>query len=143
MVLVADCIPILFFDETINVIAVAHAGRVGTSENISSKTIDKMTNDYSCDISNIKVILGPSIQKCCYEVSQEMIQEVLDNFGAEFVNNKNINLQAINKKQLLKMGIKEQNIEISSVCTKCSNQPYFSYRNNKSCGRFAGLIMID
>ncbi|BFU77653.1 hypothetical protein ALC152_08680 [Arcobacter sp. 15-2] len=143
MVLVADCIPILFFDETINVIAVAHAGRVGTFNNIASNTIRKMVDNYNCDVTNIQVVLGPSIQKCCYEVSEEMAQEVLNKFGAKFLDNRNIDLQAINKHQLLKIGVLSSNIEISSICTKCSNHPYFSYRKNKSCGRFAGLIMID
>ncbi|MGB5866898.1 MAG: peptidoglycan editing factor PgeF [Arcobacteraceae bacterium] len=143
LVMVADCIPILFYDEVLEVIGVAHAGRVGTFENISANTIKKMCVDYKCAIENIKVVLGPSIQKCCYEVSQEMVDFVKINFGIEFVNNKNIDLQGINKKQLLDLGIEEKNIEISTVCTKCSNQPYFSYRNDNSCGRFAGLIMIE
>lgn len=143
LVMVADCIPILFYDDLLEVIGVAHAGRAGTFENISANTIKKMCVDYKCAIENIKVILGPSIQKCCYEVSQEMADFVQNKFGIEFVNKRNIDLQSINKKQLLDLGIEEKNIEISTVCTKCSNQPYFSYRNDNSCGRFAGLIMIE
>ena len=142
MVMVADCIPILFYDDIQKVIAAAHAGRVGTFENITASTLNKMVNDYKCNVTHIKVILGPSIQMCCYEVSEQMAQEVSDNFGKEFVNKRYINLQGINKKQLLDCGIQEKNIEISSICTKCSNQPYFSYRKDKSCGRFAGLIMM-
>ena len=143
LVMVADCIPILFYDKAAQVIGVAHAGRVGTFENISAKTIKKMIEEYNCLASNIEVILGPSIQKCCYEVSSEMAQEVTSNFGKEFVYKRNIDLQGINKKQLFQIGILEENIKISDICTKCSNQPYFSYRKDKSCGRFAGLIMLQ
>ena len=142
MVMVADCIPILFYDKVKRVIAVAHAGREGTFTNISSNTIDKMTDDYDCDPKDIQVLLGPSIQKCCYEVSQELALSSLKQFGDEFVKGRYIDLQAINKKQLLEKGIKIQNIEISNICTKCSNENYFSYRKDKSCGRFAGLIMM-
>ena len=142
LVMVADCIPILFHDRVAHVIGVAHAGRVGTFENISTNTIEKMVLDYNCLASNIEVILGPSIQKCCYEVSNEMAQKVVSKFGKQFVNNRNIDLQAINKHQLLQVGILEKNIEIIKTCTKCSNQPYFSYRKDNSCGRFAGLIML-
>lgn len=143
LVMVADCIPILFYDEDKQVIAVAHAGREGTFENISKNTILQMEKEYQCEMKDIHVILGPSIQKCCYEVSQELATFTENRFGKKFVKNRNIDLQGINKKQLLDIGIVEQNIEISSICTKCSNKPYFSYRNNNSCGRFAGLIMIN
>ena len=142
MVMVADCIPILFFDLVKKVIGVAHAGRVGTFEKIAVNTINKMQNEYNSHPKDIKVILGPSIQKCCYEVNKQMYQFVKENFGEEFVNNRNIDLQGINKKQLLKAGIKEENINISPICTKCSNKPFFSYRNDKTCGRFAGIIML-
>jgi len=142
MVMVADCIPILFYDCVKKVIAVAHAGRVGTFEKITINTIEKMEIEYKTNPKDIEVILGPSIQKCCYEVNIEIAQFVKENFGEEFVKNRNIDLQGINKKQLLELGIQEENISISSICTKCSNEPYFSYRNNKTCGRFAGLIML-
>ena len=143
MVMVADCIPILFYDEDKQVIAVAHAGRVGTFENIAQNTILKMKKEFQCEAKNIHVILGPSIQKCCYEISQELATFTKNRFGKKFVKNRNIDLQGINKKQLLDIGIVEQNIEISNICTKCSNKPYFSYRNDNLCGRFAGLIMIN
>ncbi len=142
MVMVADCIPILFYDEVKRVIGVAHAGRVGTFENIAKNTVVSMEENFNCNPKDIKVTLGPSIQKCCYEVSQEMATYTQDTFGKEFVENRNIDLQGINKKQLLAMGILEKNITISSICTQCSNAPYFSYRKDNSCGRFAGIIML-
>jgi YfiH family protein len=142
MVMVADCIPILFEDKTTNTIAVAHAGRNGTFLNISSNVINTMVTYFNCDTNNIKVELGASIQKCCYEVSNEMVNIVEKNFSSDFTNGRYIDLQAINKMQLIDCGIKEQNISISNICTKCSNEPYFSYRKDSSCGRFAGIIML-
>ncbi len=142
MVMVADCIPILFYDKVKEVIGVAHAGRVGTFKNISKNTIELMIKDFKCNPNDIIVTLGPSIQKCCYEVSQEMANYTKDAFGKEFVKNRNIDLQGINKKQLLSLGVLEKNIKISSICTHCSGEKYFSYRKNSSCGRFSGIIML-
>jgi hypothetical protein len=142
MVMVADCIPILFYDHITKVIAVVHAGRAGTFGDISSNTIDKMVKDYNCKVQNIEVSLGASILKCCYEVSQELADETKKLFGEKFVSNKNIDLQGINQQQLLNKGIKLENITISNICTKCSNRPYFSYRKDKNCGRFAGIIIM-
>lgn len=140
MVMVADCIPILMFDEVKGVIAAIHAGRNSTFLKISEATSKKMIETFSCKTENIKVIMGPSIQKCCYEVNDELKNIVEKSFGKEFVIGNNIDLQGINKKLLENLGIK--NIEISSICTKCSNKPYFSYRKEKNTGRFAGVIII-
>jgi len=140
MVMVADCIPILLFDEKKKVIAAIHAGRNSTFLKITQITAQKMMDKFSCKANDIQAVLGPSIQKCCYEVSPKLALIVKNSFGAEFVNDRNIDLQGINKKFLSEIGIK--NIEISPICTKCSNKPYFSYRKDKNTGRFAGVIFI-
>ncbi|MDC0932303.1 peptidoglycan editing factor PgeF [Arcobacteraceae bacterium] len=142
MVMVADCIPILFYDHTKKVIGAAHAGRAGTFENISGNTVNKMIEIYHCNPKDIEVVLGPSIEKCCYEVSEKLASQTATLFGEEYVNERNIDLQGINKKQLLEVGVKETNITTEQICTKCSNEPYFSYRKDKHCGRFAGVIMM-
>lgn len=141
MVMVADCIPILMYDEIQGVIAAIHAGRNSTFLNIASLTAQKMIDTFNCKVENIKVELGPSIQKCCYEVSSELANIVTTSFGTQFVNGRMIDLQGINKKQLNSMGITQ--IQISNICTKCSNEPYFSYRLDKNTGRFAGVIMLN
>ena len=143
LVMVADCIPILFYDEKKQVIGVAHAGRNGTYLDIVSNVCKIMIGDFNCEAGNIQVILGPSVQKCCYEVSQELANIARVNFGEDVVSERFIDLQMINKKQLLKNGLKEENITISNICTKCSNENYFSYRKDPKCGRFGGVIMLN
>ena len=140
MVMVADCIPILFYDEIKGVIAAVHAGRNSTFLEIAKITAQKMIEKFDCKPENINVIMGPSIQKCCYEVSDELLKIVETSFGKEFIEGKNIDLHGINKMLLEKLGIKK--IEINPVCTKCSNEPYFSFRRDNKTGRFAGIIRI-
>ena len=140
MVMVADCIPILLFDKDKEVISAIHAGRNSTFKKIVEVAVQKMTNNFDTKPQNIKAILGPSIQKCCYEVSSELIEIVKNSFGEEFIFGKNIDLQGINKFLLEKNGVK--NIEISNICTKCTSKIYYSYRKNSNTGRFAGIIKI-
>ena len=141
MVMVADCIPILFLDETQGVIAAVHAGRNSTFLKIAEITAKKMINELHCKASNIKVIMGPSIQSCCYEVSDELLKIVKTSFGDEFCKGKNIDLQGINIMLLKKLGIID--ISVSKICTKCFKEPYFSYRKEKLTGRFAGIITLS
>ena len=140
MVMVADCIPILMFDDKQGIIAAIHAGRNSTFLEISKKTAEVFIEKFSSNPEDINVVFGASIQKCCYEVSDELSKIVENSFGKEFVENNYIDLQGINKKQLNDLGIK--NIEISNICTKCGDKSYFSYRKDKKTGRFAGIIIL-
>ncbi len=140
MVMVADCIPILFFDEIQGVIAAVHAGRNSTFLKIAQITANKMMNELGCNANNIKVIMGPSIHECCYEVSEELVQIVKTSFGEKFCKGKNIDLHGINIKLLEEVGIRH--IQVSEICTKCSNEPFFSFRKDKHTGRFAGIITL-
>ena len=142
MVMVADCIPLLFFDSVKNVIAVSHAGRNGTFKHIAKKTVLKMKNDFSSNPSDILVGIGPSIHSCCYEVGSDIAKITTENFGDKYIEKNNfLDLQALNLDQLMEAGIKKENIETSSICTSCNND-YFSYRRDGTTGRFAGFMMI-
>jgi len=141
MVMVADCIPILLSDNKKGVIAVVHAGRNSTFLNIVQKTALMMIKELECKVEDINAYFGPSIQKCCYEVSPELENIAIKSFGEEFCKDRYLDLQGINVKQLNDIGV--MNIEVSNICTKCSNEPYFSYRNNKDCGRFSIIGVIE
>ena len=140
MVMVADCIPILLYDDKKGVIAALHAGRNSTFLKIAEVAISKMKENFNSKPSDIKAILGPSIQKCCYEVSIELANITEKSFGKEFVNGRNIDLQGINKSILVQNGVK--NIKILNNCTKCSSKEHFSYRKDHKTGRFAGIIKL-
>ena len=141
MVMVADCIPILFFDEIQGVIAAVHAGRNSTFLKIAQITANKMMNELGCIANNIKVIMGPSIHSCCYEVSDELLNIVKTSFGEKFCKGNNIDLHGINIMLLEEVGIKH--IRVSEICTKCSNEPFYSFRKNPKTGRFAGIIKLS
>lgn len=141
MVMAADCIPIIMKDPVKGAIAAVHAGRNSTFLKIVVRTVEAMMREYGTDPKDLEVILGPSIGQCCYEVSQELVEIVKTSFGEQFVNGRHIDLQGINKKLLNEIGVNQ--VEIDKSCTKCGAQNYYSYRKDKHCGRFAGIIWID
>ncbi|MCD4667252.1 MAG: peptidoglycan editing factor PgeF [Sulfurimonas sp.] len=146
MVMVADCNPILFYDEKEKVIAVAHAGRQGAFKNIVKNTVESMRCKFNSKAENIYVTIGASIGVCCYEVGEEIYDEAVK-IGLDYSlekrgNSHYLNISKILKKQLLACGIKEKNIEISNECTCCKSNKYYSYRANPKTGRFAGVIML-
>jgi len=144
-ILTADCVPVLLYDKEKKVVAAVHAGWKGTKAKIVSKTVKKMKEMYGCEPENIVAAVAPSIGSCCYEVGEEVAEHF---FGRpEGVTKKGdkymLDLPYINKYQLLECGLKEEHIEMSSVCTACETDRYFSYRKEQGCsGRFMSMIGI-
>ncbi len=139
-VMVADCIPILFYDSFKEVIAVAHAGRQGIALNIANRVIESMIYNFSSKVENIEIFMGPSIKSCCYEVKKDAIKG-FENYS--YAREDKIYLDIGEKciEDMLKIGIVPKNIIYSSTCT-CCNQKYFSYRRDGKTGRFCGVITL-
>ena len=142
-ILTADCVPILLFDPTENVVAAVHAGWKGTEQEILFKTVKKMQELFSCNPQNILTGIAPSIGRCCYEVDWNVAQHFkpINNAYTKNEDKYMLDLPYINKEQLLKAGLTSQNIEMSNVCTACEVEHYFSYRKEAGCsGRFMSMI---
>ena len=142
LVLVADCIPILFWDLKRKVVAVAHAGREGSYRNIAGKMIEKFKKEFNSNPTDIQVFLGPSIQKECYEVGEDIVEAFRNKWGEKYIYQKtNLDLPTLNKDQLLKEGVLSENISLSQICNHCDRN-YFSYRREQKTGRFAGVVVL-
>ena len=145
-ILTADCVPILLYDKKQQVIAAVHAGWKGTKAKIVSKTIKKMLSQYRSNPTDIMVGIAPSIGACCYEVGYDVAEHFMHiPKGCTAKADKYmLDLPYINKQQLLDVGIKEKNIEMSNLCTACEVERFFSYRKEKGCsGRFMSMIALN
>jgi len=145
-ILVADCVPILLFDERRGVIGAVYAGWRGTSTRILKETILVMQKEFSCVPKNIRMAIGPSIRQCCYEVDED-VKESVQGAAEEgaFCRKKGskyyIDLSSENMMQALSMQILPENIWQSEECTFCRPHRFYSYRYSKgSSGRQGGFI---
>lgn len=147
MVMVADCSPILFYDDKKKVIAIAHAGRQGAFTNIVKNVITSFQNNYNSNVENISVSIGASICQNCYEVGSQIYEESKELKLAYAMIKKEskyyLDIREILKNQLLNAGVKETRIEISAECSCCKNEQYFSYRADGVTGRFCGVIQLN
>lgn len=137
----ADCVPVFIFDPHRRAIGLAHAGWKGTTKEIAAKTVQKMQKKYSCLSSDLKIVLGPSIRECCYQVGAEF----RDCFPA-YVQDRGGFLYAdvisANRDQLLQAGVRQANIFDSGICT-CCHKDYFSFRRDgEKAGRMISLMML-
>ena len=138
----ADCIPILLWDETKNVIAALHSGRKGTELNIVGKAVKILVQTYNCNVADIKVELGPAICGNCYPVDKNTFDEFVDKTEVEQTFPK-LDLKKVLKIKLKEIGILEENIFDQQICTK-EDSSYFSYRENKATERQISVMgMVD
>lgn len=138
----ADCILLLFFDPIKKVIANTHSGWKGTLQRIAIKTVEKMKEEFGCDLQDIICCICPSIRKCHFEVEKEVKDmlkkkfkdlEDINKIIEEKVPNKkwNIDTILINKKILEQQGLKKENIIDSGICSVCNSNLIHSYRVEK------------
>jgi len=143
----ADCVPLFFLDKENKAIAVVHSGWKGTVQKIGVKTIRQMTEVYGTKPEDCLAGIGPSIGPECFEVGQEVADQFTESFGTRphiikpLGNGKYmVDLWAANKLMLMEMGVPENNITISGLCTKCREDLFFSYRRDK--GRTGSMSAI-
>jgi len=138
-VLVGDCVPILIRSTTC--VAAIHAGRVGMTNEIVSKTIDAMKK---LNGEKFEAVMGPSICSDCYEVSEEMYKEVAKGFprAATTPSEHKLDLQSELGYQLTNAGVEALNL---GICTLESSE-YFSHRRSQKSGnpegRQVGVIWL-
>lgn len=145
-VLTADCLPICFLDKENNLVGVAHAGYKGILNGVIEEMVRKFKG-LGSNVKNIKVAIGPSIGRCCYDVFYQRIRKFKKKLKSFLVYEKRdgryyLDLKKIVSNVLLYSGILEKNLEISSICTKSNLENFFSARgdNKKTFGHFITII---
>jgi YfiH family protein len=132
----ADCLPILFFEPNVGIIGAVHAGWRGTLKNIAGRTVEAISREGG-DIDYLLVYIGPHIKVCCYDPPLGRLQLFQKKFGEKRPIFKKVkkkiylDLTYANFYQLLKSGVKWENIEVSDFCTSCRTDLFFSFRKDK------------
>jgi len=150
VIFTADCIPLLLADEDNEVVAAVHCGWRSTVADIEKNAIDKMLI-LGAQKDSIKASIGPAIEKCCFEVGEEVVMQAENLLGCSLNslcekkdNGKYmLDLKGVLKKRLLQLGLLESNIEIIKECTMCNPDKYWSHRyTNGERGSQANIIML-
>ena len=140
-VFTADCVPVVLYDKEKEVIAAVHSGWKGTIADISRKVAYQMKDKYDC--KNIKVIIGPCVGKCCYQVSEELVTKFKEKYGENVADGRMLDLKFAIRKQLEDI-IKNENIRDLDLCTNCNTDyELHSYRRKmEDSGRLFSFAFI-
>jgi YfiH family protein len=141
-VFTADCMPIFLFDPNTPAIGVVHAGWRGTSWRIAAKTVVAMQRYFDSKPKDMYAAFGPSIRRCCYEVS-ESFRAYFPGSVYKKGEHYYLDLADANRAQLLALGIEPSRIFDTTFCTSCENEHFFSHRREGfSCGRMMSVMML-
>ena len=136
-VMVADCIPLLLSSST--VVGAVHVGRRGLMNSIALKAVEAMR---ALGAEQIHAQLGPSICGRCYEVPQELADEVVAKHPSTSSLTNNLT-PALDLPRALIADLVAHGVtyEASTICT-LENDEYFSYRRHNITGRNAGVVWL-
>jgi YfiH family protein len=136
-VMVADCIPLLLSSST--VVGAIHVGRRGLMNSVAVKAVEAMRK---LGADQIHAQLGPSICGRCYEVPQELADEVVAKHPAASSLTNNLTPALDLPRALIAVLVASGvTYEASTICT-LENDEYFSYRRHNITGRNAGVVWL-
>jgi YfiH family protein len=146
-IVTADCVPILLEHAQGMARAALHAGWRGVFARIPEVFFRALPPELA-DPGDWRVVLGPSIRACCYEVSSELT----DSFCREFPDlprgilepeARRLDLVAVLRHQLGALGVPDPDcVPACTFCTASSGQAlYQSYRRGDRHSRQLSIIL--
>lgn len=144
----ADCTPILLYDPVRRAIAAVHAGWRGTALGIAARAVERMREEFSCRAEDLRAAIGPCIGKCCFETDADVPEAMLREIGNDaqrFIEPRGekyyVDLKGLNALHLRRAGV--GCVEISSECTACLPERYWSHRRTRGHrGAQAAVIFL-
>lgn len=142
-VMTADCLPVLFCDDSGSVVAAAHAGWRGLAAGVLEATVERM----GTPPSSLMAWLGPAIGPGAFEVGEEVRRQFVDQdpsadlaFRPGRDDRWMADLFMLARQRLGRLGMAR--VSGGGVCTYSDSQRFFSYRRDGTTGRMMSVVWI-
>ena len=135
MVYVADCVPVLLCDSENGVIGAVHCGWRSSVGDILCAAVEKM-RALGARSECMTAAIGSAIGFDHFETGPEVPEAVTkylsgdtDGLFTEKSHGKTlVDLRGANKRRLVQLGLKADNVDVSDECTMCAPEKYWSHR---------------
>jgi copper oxidase (laccase) domain-containing protein len=146
--LIADCVPIMFYDPKTPRIALAHCGFASTNARLAAKTVERLAQ-LGSNPADLQVGLGPGIKAESYIFDHEHMKPT----GPEWepylshpdAKHTAIDLFGYNTAQIASAGVPQANIHVSDIDVFASPDFYShvqTWRTGAAEGRFAAVLAL-
>jgi YfiH family protein len=155
VVMIADCLPVLFCDAAGRAVGAAHAGWRGLAAGIVEKTAERVTHLAGAQASTLHAWLGPAIGPAAFEVGEDVLDAFVaaadpacrDATIAAFARREEkhkylANLYALAGLRLKRAGVPPENVHGGTFCTMTDPDRFYSYRRDRTTGRMAAMIWL-
>jgi len=152
-VFVADCIPALIVDPRTGAVGAAHAGWRGTVAGVLPAVVRALVDQLGARPDDLRVVLGPAIGACCFEVGAEVVREFEAALGTAASSDVirqsprgvagkwHVDLKAANRVLLERAGVAADAIDTGADCTAHDRARFFSYRRDRESGQQMGVVV--
>lgn len=143
----ADCTPIFLVAPKQQFIGIIHAGWQGTVQEITTNFI-KEWKSLGIKPKDVHVVIGPAASGVAYRVGEDVAEKVtqmeledareglIDLGEGQF----KLDTPYLNFLQLVNQGVPAEQIVMTSYCTICDADLFFSFRREGETGRMLGFI---
>ena len=146
----ADCVPVLAVDPERGRYAALHAGWRGIAGGILPNLLRAWAEGGS-SLEAVRLVLGPAIQRCCYEVGEDCLAhfapEHLVGAVAREGPRPHLDLGAVLRAQAAAHGLGPHQVAALPYCTACYREagahPFASYRRERRAGRPGGVRNVS
>jgi YfiH family protein len=149
-ILVADCFPIILYDQKRHVSGVVHLGWRGMAAGLLGRTVKAMQEIFSCQPQDLCAAIGPGIAAHSYEVDRpvrDAFRQGTDQWGRiateVSLGHWQLDLQQSAMLQLDEAGLAQMAVDLVKECTCCHKETFFSYRRDQGrTGRQMGFALL-
>ncbi|MFH1723210.1 MAG: polyphenol oxidase family protein [Elusimicrobiota bacterium] len=142
-VFVADCLPVLLWDDTGRAVGAVHAGWRGLAAGVLQAAVDSF-DGIGVAPGSLRAAVGPHIGPCCYRVGPEL--RPLFRTGSFSTGSFSesgglrLDLGAEARSRLIEAGVSAGCVAVSEDCTACREEDFFSFRRDKIRRSMLALI---
>ena len=133
---VADCVPLVAFADT-GAVAAIHAGWRGFVAGVIPNALAELGRVSGSDrVGSWKVVIGPHIGACCFEVGADVAATIAAASDERVVvpqargKNPHVDLDSAVQVHLSRAGIAAGNVVRLEGCTRCAAERFHSYRRD-------------
>ncbi len=137
---VADCAPIFFYHPLSRLRGLVHAGWRGLVAGVIPSSVECLRTQDK-DLSQVKVVIGPTIEAGCYEVGVEVGNQFPPTVR-QYCSSDRYKLDMVSaiRFQLLDAGVPDAQISDAGICTRCNPKCHSYRRDGKQAGRMIAFF---
>lgn len=148
----ADCVPLLYADSRLGVVAAVHAGWRGTVAGAAPRMVEVLARRFGSQPRDLIVAIGPSLGPERGEFGADVVDAFVAAWpeptrtaqwwkAGERPGKSLLDLWTISRDQLVAAGVDAAQVHIAGLCTLTHAEVFHSYRaEGQAAGRMASAI---